>query len=53
MFSCVFLFILIFVCLLLLNYCVPSTTLGIIIIFVYLHFTMSVIGLVAVDSAHK
>jgi hypothetical protein len=49
---CVFPFILIFVCLLLLNY-VSSPMSGIIIIFVYLPCAASVIGLVAVDSAHK
>jgi hypothetical protein len=51
MFFCVFLFIR-FVCLLLLNY-VSSPMLGIIIIFVNLQCAVSVIGLVAVDSAHK
>jgi hypothetical protein len=33
--------------------CVSSPMLGIIIVFVYLHCAVSVIGLVAVDSAHK
>jgi hypothetical protein len=50
---CAFLFVLIFVCLLLLNECVSSPMLGSIIIFVYLHCAMSVIGHVTVDPAHK
>jgi hypothetical protein len=33
--------------------CVSSSMLGIIIVFVYIQCAVSVIGLVAVDSAHK
>jgi hypothetical protein len=33
--------------------CVSSPMLGIIIVFVYLHCAVSVIGFVAVDSEHK
>jgi hypothetical protein len=33
--------------------CVSFPMLGIIIVFVYIHCAVSVIGLVAVDSAHK
>jgi hypothetical protein len=35
------------------EFCVSSPMLGIIIVFVYIQCAVSVIGLVAVDSAHK
>jgi hypothetical protein len=50
---CVALFILIFFLFTSSELCVSLPMLGIIIIFVYIHCAVSVIGLVAVDSAHK